>query len=347
MISDCNIQISEQEYRDLDYPSYSLLSSISKQGLDVLSGVKTNFFQLKFGSLVDDMCFEPSKLSNYYRGKADSVITGNPKKIIDIVLDKVAIKGSKTVLDAHSNKIVSSARKLNVYAKYSDQKVLDTILVDKNRVYFADKLNSMGKIHIKDEMWQMAEEAANTLKTHDFTRVYFDKNDGMELIYQYKFVVNLYGTNVKGMLDCLVIDHENKTIYPVDLKTGESPADMFDEVMLLHKYYLQASLYRLAMLEIVRQDVDLAGYTVSNFEFVYLSKLNVYKPTIWVVPDDLYQAGLDGFTDRFGFKHKGIKELLRLYNDYIDNGNLYEKEVFNNEGRRFLSNLIKNEDEEI
>ena len=338
MISDCNIQISEQEYRDLDYPSYSLLSSISKQGLDVLSGVKTNFFQLKFGSLVDDMCFEPSKLSNYYRGTPAVMTAGNPKKIIDIVLENCD-KGSETELSYYDDEIVAAARKLGVYSKYDDAKVLNTILISKNENYFSDK--------IKDDMWQIAEEASNTLKTHDFTRVYFDKNDGMELIYQYKFVVNLYGTNVKGMLDCLVIDHENKTIYPVDLKTGESPADMFDEVMLLHKYYLQASLYRLAMLEIVRQDADLAGYTVSNFEFVYLSKLNVYKPTIWVVPDDLYQAGLDGFTDRFGFKHKGIKELLRLYNDYIDNGNIYEKEVFNNEGRRFLSNLIKNEDEEI
>lgn len=346
MISDCNIQISEQEYRDLDYPSYSLLSSISKQGLDVLSGVKTNFFQLKFGSLVDDMCFEPSKLSNYYRGTPAVMTAGNPKKIIDIVLENCD-KGSETELSYYDDEIVAAARKLGVYSKYDDAKILNTILISKNENYFSDKINSIGKMHIKDDMWQIAEEAANTLKTHDFTRVYFDKNDGMELIYQYKFVVNLYGTNVKGMLDCLVIDHENKTIYPVDLKTGESPADMFDEVMLLHKYYLQASLYRLAMLEIVRQDADLAGYTVSNFEFVYLSKLNVYKPTIWVVPDDLYQAGLDGFTDRFGFKHKGIKELLRLYNDYIDNGNIYEKEVFNNEGRRFLSNLIKNEDEEI
>ena len=345
MINDNNISISEKEYRELDYPSYSLLSSISKQGIDVLTGVKTSMFQLKFGSLVDDMCFEPSKLSNYYRGTTAAMTAGNPKKIIDLVLENCN-QGSEAELSYYDDEIISAARKLGVYGKYDDAKILKTILIEKNENYFSDKLNSIGKVHIKDEMWQMAEEAANTLKTHDFTRVYFDKNDGMELIYQYKFVVNILGTNVKGMLDCLVIDHESKTIYPVDLKTGESPANMFDEVMLLHKYYLQASLYRLAIKSIVDSDPDLIGYTVSNFEFVYLSKMNIYKPTIWVVPDSLYQAGLDGFVDRFGFKHKGVKELLSVYNDYQDNQVMYEREVFNNEGRRFLSGLIRQEDED-
>ena len=345
MINDNNISISEKEYRELDYPSYSLLSSISKQGIDVLSGVKTSMFQLKFGSLVDDMCFEPSKLSNYYRGTRAAMTAGNPKKIIDLVLEN-CIQGGETELNYYDDEIISAARKLGVYGKYDDAKILKTILIEKNEDYFADKLNSIGKVHIKDEMWRMAKEAANTLKTHDFTRVYFEKNDGMELIYQYKFVVNILGTNVKGMLDCLVIDHESKTIYPVDLKTGESPANMFDEVMLLHKYYLQASLYRLAIKSIVDSDPDLIGYTVSNFEFVYLSKMNIYKPTIWVVPDSLYQAGLDGFVDRFGFKHKGVKELLSVYNDYQDNQVMYEREVFNNEGRRFLSGLIREENED-
>lgn len=367
MINDHNINIPEEDYRELDVPSYSLLSSISKHGIDVLQGVKGNFFQLKFGSLVDDICFQPSKLVNYYQAKGVKSITGNPKVIIDSILkdiDSVPVgqeaavnsfiplrsPKTKTVsenISDYKNEIIQAARANDVYKNYNDDKVFDTILGKKeNHHYFSDKIKSRGKVHVKPEMWEMAVEAANTLKTHDFTRIYFDDTPGIELIYQYKFVQKINGYEVKGMLDCLVTDHDNKVIYPVDLKTGEDSAENFDEVMLLHKYYLQASLYRSAIKAIVDKDPDLAGYTVSNFEFVYLSKMNIYKPLIWVVPQTLHNAGWNGFTDRFGFKHKGLTELLEMHKYSKDNALCPYVEVdYNNDGRKFLSGLIKNEEE--
>lgn len=358
MIDDHNLKITEPEYRDLDYPSYSLLGSISKQGVDVLNGVKGGF-QLKFGSLVDDMCFEPSKLVNYYHGTANKTITGNPKAIVDLILAGIdsgvgsedTVEGflkprSRKITDEisdYSKEIIAAARTLGVYSKYTEEKIIATITADKVADYFRDKLQSRGKIHIKPEMWFAATEAATTLKTHDFTRMYFEAEDGVELFYQYKFVQNINGTDVKGMLDCLVVDHNEKVIYPVDLKTGESPVTMFDEVLLLHKYYLQASLYREAIKTIVANDPDLEGYQVAPFEFVYLSKMNLYKPLIWVADEKLHQAGLVGFTDRFGFKHKGVYELLELYND-CNNGMYggYSPDVFENDGRIMLNDLIQN-----
>lgn len=368
MIEDHNLSIPEQDYRDMDIPSYSLLSSISKHGIDVLSGVKGNFFQLKFGSLVDDLCFEPSNLANYYEAKGVKTITGNPKIIIDSILDSIAdvsvgqkapvkqglipMRSPKKKVVSNSisdyrTEIISTARTLGVYKNYNDDKIFNTIIGKSDNInYFADKINSRGKVHIKPEMWQMAIDAATTLKTHDFTRIYFDDTPGIQLIYQYKFVQKVNGYDVKGMLDCLVIDHDNKTIYPVDLKTGEESVENFDEVMLLHKYYLQASLYRSAIKAIVAKDPDLKGYSVSNFEFVYLSKMNIFKPLIWVVPQTLHKAGWDGFTDRFGFKHKGLTELLEAYKYSKANALCnYAQTDYENDGRKFLSNLIKIEEE--
>tara|TARA_R110002020_G_scaffold157720_4_gene340610 strand:- start:2487 stop:3566 length:1080 start_codon:yes stop_codon:yes gene_type:complete len=359
MIEDHNIQISEPEYRDLDYPSYSLLASISKQGVDVLTGVKGNFFQLKFGSLVDDMCFEPSKLANYYHAKAASPPTGNPRKIADAVLAGINVevggvmesggfiktrkKKVTTDIKDYENECIAAVRSAvpKMYEKYDDKKIMG-VMIDKCSDYFSDQLKTRGKVHIKPEMWASALEAADTLKTHDFTRGYFVEEDGIDLYYQYKFVQQICGVKVKGMLDCMVVDHNSQTIYPVDLKTGESPASMFDEVLLLHKYYLQASLYRAAIMEIVKKDPDLSGYTVANFEFVYLSKMNLQKPLIWVVPSELHYAGFTGFTDRFGFKHKGLKELLEMFTEcksgmYCQ----YTKETYNNEGRVMLKGLIR------
>ena len=346
MISDHNLDITEQEYRDLAIPSYSLLSSISKQGIDVLGGAKTNMFQLKFGSLVDDICFEPSVVSSkYYRGAPVTISSGNPKKIIDLILSKCN-QSSAAGLAYYDKEIIAAAKKLGVYAKYDDAKILKTILVDKNENYFKDKIKSIGKIHVKDEMFQMAVQAADTLKTSDFTDIYFqDDDDELETFYQFKTVQVVNGYKVKVMLDCMVVDHKNKIIYPVDLKTGESPADMFDEVFLLHKYYLQGGLYRSAIKAIVKKDPDLEGYKVASFDFVYLSKMNVYKPLVFNMPLDLHKASWTGFTDRFGFEHKGLSELLKLQKDWTNGHSMYTKEQNANRGRVVMNNLIKKEDE--
>lgn len=356
MIQDHNLNISEPDYRDLKFPSYSLLASVSKQGVDVLQGQKSSFFELKFGSLVDDMCFEPSKLPNYYHGSIEKPPTGNPKKIADMVMDGITVNvgqdmtnsgfiKAKTIkitdnIEHYVSQCVAAAAKLQVYKNYSEEKLM-AVMVDKAGEYFSEKMNSRGKIHIKPQMWQQCLDAANTLKTHDFTRIYFEAEDGVELYYQYQFVQELRGLKVKGMLDCMVVDHNNKTIYPVDLKTGEAPANMFDEIMLLHKYYLQASLYRAAIMKIVQDDPDLDGYTVADFEFVYMSKMNVFKPMIWVSNEELFRAGWKGFTDRFGFRHKGLNELIDLYKQ-CKTGRYggYRPEIFDNDGRIGLSDLI-------
>ena len=64
-IQDHNLKLTEQQYRDLELPSYSMLSSIDKQGIDVVGGVKQKF-DLKYGSLVDMMCFEPHKVEDTF-----------------------------------------------------------------------------------------------------------------------------------------------------------------------------------------------------------------------------------------------------------------------------------------
>lgn len=356
MITDHNLQISEQEYRDLDLPSYSLCSAIADQGVEAVNGVSTGF-NLKFGSLVDDMCFEPSKLQNYYHSLNVKPPTGNPRKVVDIVLSGITAgvgdtnvskgflkvrkkKVTKDITD-YVNEVKGAAATLGVYQNYTEEKLMQ-VIEGKAGAYFKEQLEARGKIFIKPDMWMKAEVAADTLKTHDFTKIYFEGADGLEIFYQYKFVQTVDGHKVKGMLDCLVVDHDQKAIFPVDLKTGENPGIVFDKTFLLHRYYLQAGLYRRALLEIVKNDPDLEGYTVANFEFVYLSKTNLYKPLIWVTPESMYQAAWDGFTDRFGFRHKGLTELLGLYADcksgmYCE----YSKEVFENDGRIMLDNLIQ------
>lgn len=355
MIQDHNLSMSEEDYRNLPLPSYSMLASIDKQGLDVVGGVKQGF-NLKFGSLVDMMCFEPHKVDDtFYHGVSATPPTTNVKKVCDHILSNIdkplgalasiatplgrrkSMKITNKISD-YTTEILSAARSLKVYSSYSDSKVIDTVK-KAGKEYFKDKITSRGKILIKPEMWKHASHTAATLISHPYTAKYFAKNvPGVEIIYQYKFDTVVNGRRCKGMLDCLVINHRAKLIFPVDLKTGESPCKDFPMLYTMHRYYIQGALYREALKAIVDLDFDLAGYDVKLFEFVYISKLNPNRPMRFLVDEDMHQAALNGFTDRYGYEFRGVYSLMEDYYYSVENNNAdYSKEESLNLGQVIMN----------
>lgn len=363
MIQDHNLPISEQEYRDLDLPSYSMLSAISKNGIDVVNGVKSSMFALKFGSLVDDMCFDTNNVKNkYYLAKTIKPPTVNIKNIVDLVIKTILLNENESSnfgiikkkklnsnsqsgsdLNNYESSILSAATSLGVYKNYSPEKIIETV-VKTGQDYFSDILDCRGKILIKKDMWDKAYQTAQTLATHQFSKDYFEKeHDQIELFYQYKFITNVLNRPTKGMLDILKVDHKNKIIYPVDLKTGEMSVSKFPEIMLMYGYYIQATLYREAIKNIVKNDPDLKNYTVAEFEFLYISKDNPYKPFVYVFSDYHHKLGISGFQDRYGTKHKGIGALIEEY--YNCKEGLYcqyTQEEYESGGKIYFENdLIK------
>jgi hypothetical protein len=351
------LDIPEPEYREIPLPSYSMLAGIAKQGVDVVKGERVGF-SLKFGSLVDDKCFEPSRVKQrYYQGVAVKPPTATTKKIIDNVMagikgpfgeriEKPNIFGGIDIQEAVTTDLKDyikqcrfRANELKSYEKYDDTKFKDTML--KGEEYFKDRLESRGKMLITPVMWKLAMTTAKTLKTHPFSKKCFEKKPGIELLYQPKFIAKVFGKEVKGMLDCVIVDHNEGRIYPVDLKTGEEGVESFDQVILLHKYYVQGALYRQALINLVKASVDFKDYKVMEFEFLYISKLNPYKPLIYVMNDNLHNKALqDGFIDRFGYKHKPVKSLMDDYFGCIDHEHCtYTEEVSKNKGRVMLDIL--------
>ena len=347
-IQDHNLNISEENYRGLDIPSYSMLSSISQQGVDVVHGIKTSM-NFKFGSLVDMMCFEPHRVDDtFYKGASVKPPTTNVKNICDLILQNIdkpighIAKGVSAIgrrkqkkitneLSDYRKEILASALRLKIYKTYSDDKTFDTV-VNAGQEYFKDRLTSRGKTLIKPEMWKLASITAATLITHPYTSKYFAKNvPGVEIIYQYKFDTKVNGHRCKGMLDCLIVNHDAKVIIPVDLKTGEAPCKDFPKLYTSHRYYLQGALYKEAIKSIVDIDFDLSGYQVNNFQFIYISKLNPGKPMVFHTRKSMHDLALSGFTDRHGDKYEGVYELLEKYYYAKNNNSDYdESEVSTN-----------------
>lgn len=357
-IQDHNLQITEQQYRDLELPSYSMCAAIDKQGIDVVGGTKT-VFDLKFGSLVDMMCFEHHRVDDvFYKGVSTKPPTTNVKQICDYILQNlegnIGKEGVKITplgrrksikisnkLSSYRDEILHGRNKCAVYKNYSDDKVVETV-VKAGSQYFKDKITARGKILIKPEMWDLASQTAATLITHPFTAKYFQTNvPGIEIIYQYKAKAIVNGYEVKVMLDCLVVNHKAKLIIPVDLKTGEYSCKEFPMYFTSYRYHLQGGLYRSVLQSIVDSDFDLMGYTVKEFEFVYISKLNPSKPMRFLMNDDIHEAAWQGFTDRHGFQYKGLNELLGEYYYSVQNDKAqYTAEEMTNKGLVVMNNKM-------
>jgi hypothetical protein len=130
------------------------------------------------------------------------------------------------------------------------------------------------------------------------------------------------GEDCKALLDGILIDHENRTIEPYDLKTiGKSVYD-FPISYLQFGYYRQCAFYELALLSDkspIKHLLD-EGYTLKDFIFIVVeSKVSSSHPAIIfeTCKKDRDVGLLGGYV---GNKYyKGINELIEDYKYHRDN----------------------------
>lgn len=230
-LKDISWLVSEREYREDKALSYSTLATFNREGFNGLQHLfdKKETESLLFGSCVD------------------SIITGGMQEFEDrfIVIDIPEIVPSiQRVVKRCFDLWGESANTLNMVG---DQALLDCIneceyqprWKDFNRIksiredgtsYYKALTQSAGKQVVTTSMYQDVMNCVDRLKNSESTKWYFqdqDNNDfdlefhnNIERLYQLKFKATFDGIDYRCMADLLVVDHDAKVIYPVDLKTS-------------------------------------------------------------------------------------------------------------------------------
>lgn len=148
--------------------------------------------------------------------------------------------------------------------------------------------------------------------------------DDIEYIYQAQFLID-YTTSkgetvkIKIMPDLLKINHKEKTIQPVDLKTSGIPAWQFKENFLKFRYDIQAQLYSDVLTIIKDNDPDYKDYTILPYLFSDISRSD--KVPVTYVYDQFADDQRDGFTFYVGDKTYHYKSWRILLEEILD----YEK----------------------
>lgn len=318
--------VDEKEYRNSSYASYSILSQFSREGPRVLShpikGIDTP--ATRFGSLVDYLLTSEENLEHKY------IVFNNklpPTKVIDIVeniinsgLDLNYIEDEILLLFINSG-------------KYRRDLKLDKNRINKFReeasLYFNTIYgyypNKKYKVVEKEEL-DKALNVSNTLKQCPYTSEYFTKeHDNIEILYQTKFKID--DSSIRCMFDILKVDHNNKIIIPIDVKTTSSREEDFISSVIKWRYDIQAELYTYILKKKCSEDKYFSQFRVLPFTFV-VANVDYPTPIAWI-----YDRSIIG---KYPFQ-KDWKVLLLEYNFHMSKKLFkYSYETVLNKGKRYI-----------
>jgi len=191
--------------------------------------------------------------------------------------------------------------------------------------YVLQQIISKEKVLITLGEYTEASELAELIKTHPFTKKYFDKKK-YEIAYQYPiYWTDDQGTKYKILLDMVLYDHENKIIYPIDIKTMSDYIDKFMNNYKRFRYDIQGGLYTYVLSEHIKTTIH-KDYTIGQFRFIVGSYKSNY-PIVYKMSKDeitISKHDIDG--------KKGWKTLTQEYEWYLKNGMEYPKEIIEANG---------------
>lgn len=198
---------------------------------------------------------------------------------------------------------------------------------------------SVDRIGLTKDEYQLVMKCVETIRINEFARRFFVNNEeGIELKHQMAimFDYELDGAifECKALLDGVLINHNDRTIQPFDLKTTGKSVWEFGSSFLHFGYYRQVAFYEYALkskTSPVHQLLE-EGYEILDYTFIVVEKDANNPALIYVTsPSDRYSGLYGGSVG--GRYYQGIESLLRAYkwhseNDYWE----LPRDVYENQG---------------
>ena len=183
-----------------------------------------------------------------------------------------------------------------------------------NQIYFEEicRVREKNLTVVTGNIVENAQKIADALQENRVTGKIFNQqtNSRYTVINQAKihgYVID--DLELKSMLDKIIIDHQEHTITPFDLKCTWTVENFYTEYYLYRRSYIQAYLYKRACEWYRDQHPELASYEVKNTAFIVCDSINYYNPLIYTLSfDDMRDAYL-GFDFR-NKKYPGARDII-------------------------------------
>lgn len=321
-LKDYSLNIPEQEYHDYPAWSHSLIARYAKEGFSSIATLHDKFQptpSMEFGSLFDSMMTRGKETFDEYVVDTTGINIEPAEKAVFDKMISLGYTDSYDSLSAATIKMVYESCD-TFCSKYKKEETRYKKLWD-SREYF--ELHRQGKKVVSKEDWNDAVEMVKVFRNDPYLKELFGtKNaDGIEYLYQVQFVTDYKPLDheevkVKCMFDLLVVNHNDKTIQPVDLKTSSVPAYDFKENFISFRYDLQAELYTDVLSDVVSKIPEYRDYTILPYLFTDISRTDKIPVTYTYDPRNGFYYTRGERT----YEYKGWKILLEEILTYEKNG---------------------------
>jgi hypothetical protein len=319
-LKDISWQVSEEEYRADPAYSYSTIAKFDREGFEKLDTLfdKVESPSLLFGSCVDTLLTDGQEAFDSRFFVADfPEIADNVKKIVDNIFREFSDK--YITLDKVPDKDIIFITEMLDYQKNWKPETRAKVIREKGSEYYNLLYLAGDKTVITSNFYADVLACIEELKTSEATKWYFQDDDpfddSIERLYQLKFKGEYEGISLRIMMDLALVDHQNKIIYPCDLKTSYKEEYNFFKSFIDWKYYIQAQLYW----EILRQNLDKDPYfkdfKLADYRFIVVCN-RTRNPLVWEYYDTRRETDMVYGKDR-QLKLKNWRKIVKDLHYYL------------------------------
>lgn len=281
-LKDISWQIDEPAYREDPALSYSTLARFAREGFNNLDNLyeKIDTPSLTFGSAVDAIVTGGQEEfdRNFFVAEFPP-LTESVEKMVRALFERHC--ADKYLLGAiPDSDIISLSEELKYQLNWKPE-TRAKVIKEQGSEYYS-LLHAAGDRKVVSTAFKEdVDNCVNALRNSVATSKYFNPFDNTyEKHYQLKFKAILNGVDYRCMADLLAVDHKNKVIYPIDLKTSSHTEWDFFESFVQWNYQIQARLYW----RIIRANLDLdetfKDYELADYRFIVVNKKTL-TPLVW------------------------------------------------------------------
>lgn len=271
---------------------------------------------MRFGSLFDCALTRTEDF-----GKDYAVLTMTVPEAERKALDYISSKTS-TTFDQLSKEYIDSACKEAGYYKNWGIDAHYSHLEPYKEYY---NLLKSGKTVVSEKDYEDAIQMVRVFRDDEYLSSIFGTKDteDVEYLYQLKFLIhiNIDGQKYKFkfMPDLLVVNHREKWVQPVDLKTSSNPSREFADNFIRMRYDIEASSYTDALRVVLDTTDEYKDYKILPYLFTDISRTDKIALTFEYDPKSDSQR--NGFSYIRGDKTFTYKPWHKLLQEII----FYEK----------------------
>lgn len=235
------------------------------------------------GKVIHTLLLEPEKFDDQYIVSPSKLPSDNIRAIIDRVFkhhQELAKNGdTRDSLGQFATAIIDIMVDMNFYQNLkTDQQRLEKVITDESLLYWNYLKSLSGKTLVSYDMLEFCKNAVEIVKTNQevcdllgYGTTSFDLKDIHNEKYMEISKLPNRPFGMKGIIDNLVVDHEQKVVYINDVKTTSKDLVNFPESIEVFNYWMQAAIY-FQMVCLEYKDLLDAGYTV-EFRFIAIDRM--------------------------------------------------------------------------